>query len=191
MFETREMVDRHGLASPDISMLRHGHVPAYGEVGAAMAYQFNTWLQFVCSEYPGQAVTVNVSGPGGSVDAGLSMVDACRCSGAEVRTVATGLCASMSAVLAICCAKPGCRYCTPNATYMLHEVLGGASGRASDIERTCEHMLATRSRIEELLAEASGLSAEEVRDLCRQGDRYLTAKEALEYGLVDHIIEWK
>ena len=191
MFETRETIDRHGLSSPEIAMLRHGHVSAFGEVGAAMAYRFNTQLQFVCCEYPGQVVTANVSGPGGSVDAGLSMVDACRCSGAEVRTVATGMCASMSAVLAICCAKPGNRYCTQSATYMLHEVLGGASGRASDIERTCEHMLATRARIEGMLAEASGLSAEEIRRLCRQGDRYLTAREALEYGLVDHIIEWK
>lgn len=191
MYGISELIDRHGGSAAEIASIKHGHLPACGEVTASMAYAFNSWLRFVCDEYPETPVTLNVSGPGGSVDAGLSMIDACRCSGADIRVIATGLCASMSAVLAICCAKKGNRYCTPNTTYMLHEVLGGASGRASDIERTCEHMLATRSRIEEMLAEASELSTEEIRDLCRSGDRYLTAEEALAYGLVDHIIEWK
>lgn len=191
MYETNDLIDRHGISAAEIASIKHGYLPACGEVTPGMAYSFNSWLRFLCAEHPGRTVTVSVSGPGGSVDAGLSMIDACRCSGAEIRVLATGMCASMSAVLAICCARKGERYCTPNTTYMLHEVLGGASGRASDVERTCERMLATRSRIEKMLAEACDLPIERVQSLCRQGDRYLSAEEAKSYGLVDHIIEWK
>ena len=184
-------IDRFGTASPEVKMLEHGVVPAFGEVGTPMAYRVWANVSFVESEYPGTPITLQVSGPGGDADAGLSMIDACRCSASEVRTVATGMCASMSAVIAVCAAKRGSRWCTPNATFMLHEVLGGAHGRASDVERTCERMLSIRGRIEGMLAEATGLPIERVRDLCRQGDRYLSAEEALELGLVDQIVEWK
>lgn len=187
----RGSINRFGLAAPEVKMLEHGLVPAFGEVRTPMAYRVWSDVAFIESEYPGTPITLQLSGPGGDVDAGLAIIDACRCSASEVRTVATGLCASMSAVIAVCAAKPGSRHCTPSATFMLHEILGGAHGRASDVERTCEHMLSTRERIERMLEEATGLGKEEVRVLCRQGDRYLTAKEALEYGLVDHIVEWK
>lgn len=186
-----QTIMRFGANSPEIEMLRNGTILAYGEVMMPMAYRVNTQVRFVDSENLSDGITLEVSGPGGSVDAGLSIVDSCRCARSQVRTIATGMVASMSAVLAICCAKPGNRYCTPNTTYMLHELLGGMQGNASDVIRTAKHMAGVRSRIESMLADASGLSLEEVLRLCRQGEQYLTAEDAKKLGLVDHIIEWK
>ena len=133
-------------------------------------------------------ITLYIQGPGGSVSSGLSIYDTCQAVHCDIRTVACGMAASMSAFLVCCAGTPGKRYVQPNAELMIHQPLGGTSGQATDIRIHAEHVLKTRELLNQLLAKHTGQTIETIeRDTER--DNFMDAMEAKEYGLIDIIGE--
>lgn len=128
-----------------------------------------------------------VNSPGGSVTAGLAIYDTMNFIKADVQTIVIGLAASMGSVLATAGTK-GKRFALPNSEIMIHQPLGGAQGQATEIEIAAKNILRTRERLNKILAEATGQDLETIdRDTDR--DYFMTAEEALEYGLIDDIME--
>lgn len=142
-------------------------------------------LLFLESEDPKKDIFLYVNSPGGSVSAGLGIVDTMNHIKPDVATVVVGMAASMGSIILASGAK-GKRFALPNAEVMIHQPWGGAQGQAADIEITARHILATRDRLNKILAKASGQTLEKVeKDVDR--DFFMTADEAKKYGLVDQV----
>lgn len=131
-------------------------------------------------------IHIYISSPGGSVMAGLAILDTMQLINAPVYTYAMGMVASMASVL-FSCGEPGHRYILPNAEVMIHQPLGGYSGQASDIEIHANHILKLKNRLYKILANATGKTAKTI-EKASDRDNYLEAKEAIEFGLADQII---
>jgi len=132
-------------------------------------------------------VHLYINSPGGSITSGLAVYDTMQYIAAPVETVCIGSAASMAAIL-LASGAPGKRYALPNSRVMIHQPWGGAQGTAADIEIQAEEILAARDNLNGILAMHTGRPKEEVEhDTDR--DKYLSAKEALEYGLIDEVIE--
>lgn len=138
---------------------------------------------------PKAPVTVILNSPGGSVSDGMAIYDMIRFVGPDVRIVCGGLCASIATIILLAADK-GKRLALPNTRFMIHQPLIPMSvfGPASDLEITANEILKTRERINRILAEGTGQSVERI-DKDTQRDHWLTADEAIEYGLVDGIVE--
>lgn len=134
-------------------------------------------------------ITMYINSPGGSVTDGLAIYDTMQYIGCDVSTVVTGMAASMGSVL-LTAGTTGKRFALPNSQVMIHQPLisGGLSGQCTDIMIHAENLAATRKRLEEILAKHSGKDYTTVHDACER-DNYLTAEAALEFGLIDRIIE--
>ncbi len=146
-------------------------------------------LLFLESEDPKKDIFLYVNSPGGSVSAGLGIVDTMHHIKPDVATVVVGMAASMGSIILASGAK-GKRFALPNAEVMIHQPWGGAQGQASDIEITARHILATRDRLNKILAKASGQPLDKVeKDVDR--DFFMTAEEAKKYGLVDQVYKAK
>ncbi|MBQ6971669.1 MAG: ATP-dependent Clp endopeptidase proteolytic subunit ClpP [Synergistaceae bacterium] len=144
-------------------------------------------MLFLESEDPDKDINVYINSPGGSVTAGLAIYDTMQYIKPQVSTICVGLAASMAAILLAGGAK-GKRLALPNAEVMIHQPLGGARGQASDIEIQAKNIIKTKERMNRILASHTGQDYETVaRDTDR--DNYMTADEALKYGLIDKIIE--
>ena len=144
-------------------------------------------LLFLESEDPDKDINLYINSPGGSVTAGLAIYDTMQYIKPQVSTICVGLAASMGAILLAGGAK-GKRLALPNAEIMIHQPLGGARGQASDIEIQAKNIIKTKERMNKILARHTGQDFETVaRDTDR--DNYMTADEALKYGLIDKIIE--
>ena len=123
------------------------------------------------------------------MSAGLAIYDTMQFVTCDINTYCIGMCASMGAVL-LSAGTAGKRYALPNSDIMIHQVSGGASGTASDVERTVEHMYSLKKRLNKILAKHTGKTEKQVeKDADR--DHWMTAKEAAAYGLVDHVLENK
>lgn len=134
-------------------------------------------------------VSMYINSPGGSVTAGMAIHDTMQFIQCDVSTICIGMAASMGAFLLTAGTK-GKRIVLPNAEIMIHQPLGGAQGQASDIAIHAEHIIATKERLNKLLAKYTGQNLATIKkDTDR--DNYLTAKEAVEYGLVDQIVEYR
>jgi len=142
------------------------------------------YLEALDNEEP---IHIYISSPGGSVMAGLAILDTMQLISAPVHTYAMGMVASMAAVL-FTCGEPGHRYILPNAEVMIHQPLGGASGQASDIEIQANHILNLKRRLYKILAKATG---KQVRTIEKESDRdnFFEAAEAVKFGLADTILE--
>ncbi len=146
-------------------------------------------LLFLESEDPKKDIFLYVNSPGGSVSAGLGIVDTMNHIKPDVATVCVGMAASMGSIILASGAK-GKRFALPNAEVMIHQPWGGVQGQASDIEITARHILATRERLNKILAKASGQSLDKVeKDVDR--DFFMTAEESKKYGLVDQVYKSK
>ena len=144
-------------------------------------------LLFLESEDPDKDINLYINSPGGSVTAGLAIYDTMQYIRPQVSTICVGLAASMAAILLAGGAK-GKRLALPNAEMMIHQPLGGARGQASDIEIQAKNIIKTKERMNRILASHTEQDYETVaRDTDR--DNYMTADEALKYGLIDKIIE--
>lgn len=144
-------------------------------------------MLFLESEDPEKDINVYINSPGGSVTAGLAIYDTMQYIKPQVSTICVGLAASMAAILLAGGAK-GKRLALPNAEVMIHQPLGGARGQASDIEIQAKNIIKTKERMNRILASHTGQDYETIaRDTDR--DNYMTADEALKYGLIDKIIE--
>ena len=132
-------------------------------------------------------IHVYINSPGGSVTAGLAIYDTMQFVTCDVTTYCLGMAASMGAVL-LAAGTKGKRYALPNSDIMIHQVSGGAQGQASDVERQVEFMFKLKKRLTRILAHHTGKSEDQVKaDSDR--DYYMTAVEAAEYGLVDHVVQ--
>ncbi len=156
-----------------------------GAIEDHMANLVVAQLLFLEAEDPKKDITVYVNSPGGSVTAGLSIIDTMHHIKPDVSTACVGLAASMGSLILSQGAK-GKRYILPNAEVMIHQPSGGAYGQASDIEITAKHILKTRDRLNKMLAKATGQKLAKIEtDVDR--DTFMDAEEAKKYGIVDEI----
>lgn len=144
-------------------------------------------LLYLEAEDSNEPIYMYISSPGGSVMAGLAILDTMELINAPVYTYAMGMVASMAAVL-FACGEKGHRYIMPNAEVMIHQPLGGASGQASDIEIQANHILNLKKRLYKILAKAT---KQHVKTIEKQSDRdnYFEAFEAIKFGLADKVLE--
>jgi len=143
-------------------------------------------LLFLESENPDKDIHLYINSPGGSISAGMAIYDTMQFIKPQVSTLCIGIAASMGAFLLQAGAK-GKRFVLPNSTVMIHQPLGGFQGQATDIEIHAKYILSLRESLYKLMALHTGRSAEEIaRDSER--DKFLTATEAVEYGLVDQVL---
>lgn len=158
------------------------------EVNDTTASLVMAQLLFLESEDPSKDIQLYINSPGGSVSAGFGIYDTMQYIKCDVSTICCGMAASMGAFL-LAGGTKGKRMALPNAEIMIHQPMGGMPGgsQASDMEITTKHILRTKRKINEILADATGKTVELLeKDTDR--DNWLSAKEALEYGLIDSII---
>ena len=142
-------------------------------------------LLLLAAEDPGKDIWLYINSPGGSISAGMAIYDTMKWIPNDVATVAMGMAASMGQFL-LSAGTKGKRYATPHARVMMHQPSGGIGGTASDIKIQAEQMLFVKKQMAELIAEHTGQPLEQIeKDSDR--DRWFTAQQALEYGLVDHV----
>ncbi len=144
-------------------------------------------LLFLESEDTTKDISLYINSPGGSVSAGLGIYDTMKYIKCDVSTICVGMAASMGAFL-LAGGTKGKRYALPNSEIMIHQPLGGTRGQATDIKIHADHIVRTKARLNQMLSEATGQPLEIIeKDTDR--DNFLSAQEALEYGLIDHIME--
>ncbi len=156
-----------------------------GEVTDDSASLIVAQLLFLESEDPSKDIQLYIDSPGGSVSAGLAIFDTMNYIKCDVATTCIGMAASMGAFL-LAAGEKGKRYALPNAEVMIHQPLGGARGQATEIQIAAEHILKTRDRLNRILAERTGKTVEEIA-AATERDNFLSAQEALEFGLIDSI----
>ncbi len=160
-----------------------------GPVTDAVANTVIAQLLFLEHEDSKKDITIYINTPGGSVSAGLAIYDTIQHVKPDVSTVCVGMAASMGAVLLTAGTK-GKRFSLPNSEVLLHQVMGGAQGQASDVEIAAREILKLKDRLNHILAKHTGQTLAKIeRDADR--DFYLSAEEAKAYGLIDKIIESK
>ena len=156
-----------------------------GEIEDAMANTIVAQLIYLEGKDPAKDISLYINNPGGSVSAGLAIYDTMNYIKCDVSTICIGLAASMGAFLLSSGAK-GKRYALANSEIMIHQPLGGAQGQASDIKIQAEHILKIKAKMNRILSENTGKPVEIIeRDTDR--DNYLSADEALSYGLIDRV----
>ena len=131
-------------------------------------------------------ISFYINSPGGSVTAGMAIYDTMQYIKCDVATICMGMAASMGAFL-LSAGTKGKRYALPNSEVMIHQPLGGAQGQATEIKIVAENILRTRDKLNKILAENTGKSIEEIA-ADTERDNYMTAEQALEYGLIDKIL---
>ena len=131
-------------------------------------------------------ISLYINSPGGSITSGMAIYDTMNFIKSEVSTICIGMAASMGAFL-LSSGKKGKRYCLPNSEVMIHQPLGGASGQATEIKIAAEHILKIKDKLNKILASNTNKDIKTI-ELDTERDNYLSAREALEYGLIDQIL---
>ena len=157
------------------------------EVNDATASLVVAQLLFLEGQDPEKDISLYINSPGGSVTAGMAIYDTMQYIKCDVSTICMGMAASMGAFLLSSGAKSK-RLALPNSEIMIHQPLGGAKGQATEIKIVADHILKTREKLNAILAENTGKPIEQIA-LDTERDNYLTAQEAMEYGLVDKVIK--
>ena len=157
------------------------------EVNDATATLVVAQLLFLEAQDPDKDISLYINSPGGSISAGMAIYDTMNFIKCDVSTICVGMAASMGAFLLAAGAK-GKRFALPYSEIMIHQPLGGMQGQASDIKIHADHILRVRNNMNKILAEKTGRDISEIeRDTER--DNFMTSKEALEYGLIDKVLE--
>ena len=168
-------------------LLRDRVIFLNGEVNDAVSALVCAQLLFLEAENPDKPIHLYINSPGGVITSGLAMYDTMQFIKSPVHTLCMGTARSMASFL-LMAGEPGHRMALPNASLHVHQPLGGVQGQASDIRIHAEEMLRTKDRVTRLYAQHCGRSYEEVeRDLDR--DRFMTAEEAREWGLIDKVLD--
>ncbi len=155
-------------------------------VGDDAANIIQAQMLFLESADPERDITLYINSPGGSVSAGLGIYDTMQLVECDVRTICTGMAASMGAIL-LTAGEAGKREALPHSKVMIHQPMGGVEGQASDIEITARHIAQTKRELYEILVEHTGKTMDEiVRDADR--DFWMTAQEAVKYGIIDKVV---
>ena len=143
-------------------------------------------MLFLEGQDPDKDISLYINSPGGSVTAGFAIYDTMQYIKCDVSTICMGMAASMGAFLLSSGAK-GKRIALPNSTIMIHQPLGGAQGQATEIKIVADQILKTREKLNQILAENTGKPIEQIA-IDTERDNYLTAQEAMDYGLVDKVL---
>ncbi|WP_208029263.1 ATP-dependent Clp protease proteolytic subunit [Rhabdothermincola sediminis] len=167
-------------------LLRERIVVLGTEVTDAMANQIIAQLLYLEGTDPEKDIWLYINSPGGSVTAGMAIYDTMQFIQPDVATICMGLGASMGQFL-LCAGAPGKRYSLPHARIMMHQPLGGVQGQAADIAIQAEQMAYTKRLMAERIAFHSGQPVEQI-EKDSERDRWFTAEQAKEYGLIDHVI---
>lgn len=157
------------------------------EVNDVTASLVTAQLLFLESEDPGKDINLYINSPGGSVTAGMAIYDTMQYIKCDVSTICMGMAASMGAFL-LAGGTKGKRMALPNAEIMIHQPSGGAKGQATDIKIVADHILRTKKKLNEILAANTGQPLE-VIEVDTERDNYMSAEEAMKYGLIDSVIE--
>lgn len=157
-----------------------------GEVTDESASLCVAQLLYLSAKDDAKDINMYINSPGGSVSAGLAIIDTMNLIPNDVNTIATGLAASMGAMILLSGTK-GKRNTLPHAEVMIHQPLGGAQGQATDIAIRANHILRTRETLYSMMSDATGKDIDEIAEACER-DNFLTAEEARDFGLIDHII---
>lgn len=183
-----EQTSRGGERSYDIysRLLRDRIIFLGDEVNDTTASLVVAQMLFLESEDPGKDINLYINSPGGSVTAGMAIYDTMNYVKCDISTICMGLAASMGAFLLSSGAK-GKRFALPNSEIMIHQPSGGAKGQATEIQIVAENILKTKKKLNEILAANTGQSVEKIAEDTER-DNFMSAQEALEYGLVDQII---
>jgi ATP-dependent Clp protease protease subunit len=158
-----------------------------GPIDDFMANIVVAQMLFLESENPEKEIHLYINSPGGVVTAGLAIYDTMQFIKPDVSTICTGQAASMGAVL-LAAGAHGKRYCLPHARVMIHQPLGGVQGQASDMEIHVRETLGVRDRLNKILAKHTGQSVEKIKQDTDR-DNFLSATDAVEYGLIDKVLE--
>lgn len=156
------------------------------EVNETTASLVVAQLLFLESEDPGKDISLYINSPGGSVTAGMAIYDTMQYIKCDVSTICIGMAASMGAFL-LAGGTKGKRMALPNAEIMIHQPLGGAQGQATDIKIAAEHILRTKEKLNKILSENTGKPLDIIA-ADTERDNWMTAEQAVEYGLVDSVI---
>jgi ATP-dependent Clp protease protease subunit len=181
----------HGERAYDIysRLLKERIIFLAGPINDAVANSIIAQMLFLASQDADKDIKIYINSPGGSVTAGMAIYDTMQYIKPNVSTFCIGLAASMAATLLIAGEK-GKRFALPNSEILLHQIMGGVEGQASEIEITAKQLLKIKERLNKILAKHTGQSLSKIeRDTDR--DFYLTADEAKEYGIVDKVIKTK
>ena len=149
-------------------------------------------MLFLESEDPDKEIFFYINSPGGSITDGMAIVDTMNYIKCPVSTLCVGLAASMGAVL-LACGEKGKRFATPNSEILIHQPLiggGGLAGQTTEIKIHADHMVKTREKLNKVLSERTGQTLEQI-EKDTERDHYMTAEEALKYGLIDSILDKK
>jgi len=157
------------------------------EIDDGVANTVIAQMLFLANQDPEKEIKLYINSPGGSVTAGLAIYDTMQYIKPEVSTVCVGMAASMASVLLSAGAK-GKRFCLPNSEVMIHQVMGGMQGQASDIKIHAERILKIKDRLNHILVKHTG---KELSTVEKDSDRdyFMSAEEAVKYGIVDRVIE--
>lgn len=158
----------------------------YGQIDDNMAASISSQLLFLAQEDPESDITMYINSPGGSVTSGFTIYDTMQFIKPDVKTIGMGMSASMAAFL-LCSGAKGKRFVLPNSEVMIHQPLGGAQGQATDIEIAAKNISRIKKNLYEIMAKNTGKEFQEIYDACER-DNYLSAEEAVEFGLVDRIL---
>ena len=157
-----------------------------GEVTDDEANLIVAQMLFLEGDDPDKDISLYINSPGGSITAGMAIYDTMQYIRCDVSTICIGMAASMGAFLLAAGAK-GKRRALPNGEILIHQPLGGARGQATEVAIHAEQLIKTREKMNRILAERTGQSVEQIA-LDTERDHYMTAEEALKYGLIDEII---
>lgn len=183
-----EQTSRGGERSYDIysRLLRERIIFLGDEVNDTTASLVVAQMLFLESEDPNKDINLYINSPGGSVTAGMAIYDTMNYVKCDVSTICMGLAASMGAFLLSGGAK-GKRLALPNAEIMIHQPLGGAQGQATEIEIAAKHILQTKEKLNKILAENTGKDYDVIA-ADTERDNWMSAEEAVEYGLIDRVL---
>lgn len=181
----------HGERSYDIfsRLLKDRVIFLSDEVNDATASLVVAQLLFLESEDPEKDISLYINSPGGSITAGMAIYDTMQYVKPDVATICVGMAASMGAFL-LAAGEKGKRMALPNSEIMIHQPLGGTQGQATDIKIHADRIIRIRHKLNSILSERTGKSLE-IIEKDTERDNFLTAQEALDYGLIDKIIEKK
>ncbi len=158
-----------------------------GEINAEVANSVIAQMLFLEGKDNSKDICLYINSPGGEIDAGLAIYDTMNYIKCDVSTICVGLCASMAAIL-LGGGEKGKRFALKNSKIMIHQPLGGVKGQASDIKIVADQILKTRNLINEILAKETGRTRAKIEEDTNR-DYYLTSTEALEYGIIDKVLE--
>ena len=184
----RELDDRGIERSSDLlsRLLEERVILLYGEIDDDTAASITSQLLFLAQQDPDADITMYINSPGGSVTSGMAIFDTMNYIKPDVATVGMGMSASMGAFI-LSSGTKGKRYVLPNSEVMIHQPLGGARGQATEIEIAYKNIARTKKKIYEIMAAQTGKTFEEIEAACDR-DHYMSAEEAVEFGLVDKIL---